>query len=150
MTEVLTCQPSNEYKIHHKRIYYREFEDRRYTYFNRQYLIPSKSLIIRDEKTVDYYRERKFGNVILIIMKLVSFYFEFLQELFYVLKRYITHSKDCFFQAPKSWLKKRLLTPFSVSGNLMKHLPLCFIFYENVWPKVPNSVWKRFVSLIHE
>ena len=85
--------------------------------------------------------------MILIIIKLVSSYFEFPKN---YLRRYITHSKDSFFPSTEKLVKTFFSTHFSMSGNMMKHRPLCFIFYENVWRTVPNRVWKRFVSLIHE
>ena len=88
---------------------------------------------------------RRFGYVILIIIKFVEILLWFYPRIINALRSYIKHSKECFIRYPntsKSVKKTRLRLVFSthflVFGYLMKHSSSCLIYYLNRW-KVING-----------
>ena len=77
---------------------------------------------------------RRFGWVILVIIKFGELLLWISPGIINVLRNYIKHSKECFIRTLQSWFKKktRLVPPFSthfsVFGYLMKHSSLCVIY----------------------
>ena len=79
---------------------------------------------------------RRFGYVILIIIKFGELLLWFSPRIINALRSYIKHSKECFIRYPntsKSVKKTRLRLVFSthflVFGYLMKHSSSCLIYY---------------------
>ena len=83
---------------------------------------------------------RRFGYVILIIIKFSELLLWFSPRIINVLRSYIKHSKECFITYPNTskLVKKTRLhlifsTHFSVFGYLMKHSSSCLIYYFFHW-----------------
>ena len=79
---------------------------------------------------------RRFGYVILIIIKFGEVLLWFSPRIMNALRSYIKHSKECFIRYPntsklvkKTRLRLVFSTHFSVFGYLMKHSSSCLIYY---------------------
>ena len=95
----------------------------------------SNSLIIHEEKQRQSLPWRRFGCVILIIIK----FGELLLWIIHILRRYINLWKECFIRYPntsklvkkKTRLRLVFSTHFSVTEYLMKHPSLCLTYFIN-------------------
>ena len=79
---------------------------------------------------------RRFGNVILIIIKFCELLLRISPRIINSLRSYVKHSKECFLLFPNTSklvkkTRQRLVFPtyFSVFGNRRKHSFLCLIYY---------------------
>ena len=96
----------------------------------------SNSFIIHEEKTRKLLPWRRFGYVILTIVKFSDLLLWFSIRIINALRSYIKHSKVCFirYQNTSKLVKKTrprlfLETHFSVFGYPMKHSSECLIYY---------------------
>ena len=88
---------------------------------------------------------RRFGYVILIIIKSGELLLWFSPRIINGLRSYIKHSKGCFIRYPNTLklIKKnsaapRFLNHFSVFGHRMKHSSSCLIYYMKAWWTLPS------------
>ena len=92
---------------------------------------------------------RRFGYVILIIIKSGELLLWFSPRIINGLRSYIKHSKGCFIRYPntlklvkKNSAAPRFLNHFSVFGYRIKHSSSCLIYYIRTWRWTRKYRWK--------